>query len=68
MSASRWTDISPAAARIEELTDGVYGYIQPDGSWWINNSGLLAAGDRTVLIDTCATEQRTRACSTRRCE
>lgn len=60
MSTSRWTDISPTAARIEELADGVYGYIQPDGSWWINNSGFLAAGDRTVLIDTCATEQRTR--------
>jgi cyclase len=60
MSTSRWTDNSPAAARIEELAEGVYGYIQPDGSWWINNSGFLAAGDRTVLIDTCATEARTR--------
>jgi cyclase len=59
MSTPRWTDISPAAAWIEELAEGVYGYIQPDGSWWINNSGFLAAGNRTVLIDTCATEQRT---------
>jgi cyclase len=46
--------------RIEELATGVFAYIQPDGSWWINNSGFLAAGDHTVLIDTCATEQRTR--------
>jgi cyclase len=60
MSTSRWTDISPTAARIEELADGVYAYIQPNGSWWINNSGFLAAVNRTVLIDTCATEQRTR--------
>jgi len=60
MSTSRWSDLPPEAARIEEVADGVYGYIQPDGSWWINDSGFLAAGDRTVLIDTCATEQRTR--------
>ena len=53
-------DSSPVAARVEELATGVFAYIQPDGSWWINNSGFLAAGDHTVLIDTCATEQRTR--------
>ncbi|MGH4026440.1 MAG: MBL fold metallo-hydrolase [Pseudonocardiaceae bacterium] len=60
MSVSPDTGNSPAAARVEELAAGVFAYIQPDGSWWINNSGFLAAGERTVLIDTCATEARTR--------
>ncbi len=60
MSTCRQTDSSPIAVRIEELATGVFAYLQPDGSWWINNSGFLTAGDRTVLIDTCATEQRTR--------
>jgi hypothetical protein len=22
---------------LEEVANGVYAYIQPDGSWWINN-------------------------------
>jgi cyclase len=45
---------------VSEIGDGIFGYIQPDGSWWINNTGFIA-GDRTVLsIDTCSTERRTR--------
>ena len=47
--------------RTEEVAEDVYAYIQPDGGWWINNTGFVL-GDRTVLcIDTCATERRTRA-------
>lgn len=42
------------------VADGVYGWIQPDGSWWINNAGVVATADQVVLIDTCATERRTR--------
>jgi cyclase len=39
----------------------VYAYIQPDGGWWINNTGFVL-GEHTVLcIDSCATERRTRA-------
>lgn len=55
-------DRSPGAARVERLADdGVFGYVQPDGSWFINNCGFVDAGGHTVLIDTCATERRTRA-------
>jgi cyclase len=47
--------------RTEEVAEGVYAYIQPDGGWWINNTGFVL-GERTVVcIDTCATERRTRA-------
>ncbi len=54
-------DLSPAAAFARPLADGVHGYVQPDGSWYINNCGFVDAGDHTVLIDTCATEKRTLA-------
>lgn len=54
-------DRSPAAAGVRQVADGVYAYVQPDGSWWINNCGFLDAGDHTVVIDTCSTEKRTLA-------
>src|SRR5437764_301004 len=29
-----------------QVADGVFAYIQPDGSWWINNTGFtVGAGD-----------------------
>ena len=47
--------------RVEEVADGVFAYIQPDGTWYINNAGFIVADDGLVAIDTCATESRTRA-------
>jgi cyclase len=41
------------------LSDGVYGWIQAPGTWWINNAGAVAGEDGVVLIDTCATRRRT---------
>ena len=52
-------DLDPP--RVEEVSDGVYAYIQPDGTWWINNTGFVVAADGVVAVDTCATEARTRA-------
>jgi cyclase len=49
------------AARVEEVADGVFAYIQWDGSWWINNTGFVAGSTGVVSIDTCATERRTRS-------
>lgn len=43
------------------LADGVFAWVQPDGSWWLNNAGVVAMPDGVLLIDTCATESRTRA-------
>jgi cyclase len=43
------------------IEDGVHAWIQPDGSWWINNAGMVLGDDGPVLVDTCATERRTRA-------
>lgn len=46
---------------LRAVADNVYAWVQPDGSWWVNNAGAIAAPDETILIDTCATERRTRA-------
>ncbi|WP_244938472.1 MBL fold metallo-hydrolase [Actinomadura madurae] len=42
------------------MAAGTYAWIQPDGSWWINNAGaLVAESGETLIIDTCATARRT---------
>jgi cyclase len=53
----RWEP--PRAA--QEVSEGIYAYVQPDGSWWINNTGFLVAATGVVSVDACATERRTRA-------
>jgi cyclase len=61
VSSSPQAAALPAPPRVEEVSDGVYAYIQPDGTWWINNSGFLAGRTRVTAVDACATEARTRA-------
>jgi cyclase len=51
----------PGAATLTEITPGVFAYLQPDGSWFINNTGFILGEDQVLSIDTCATEARTRA-------
>jgi cyclase len=53
--------VSIADARLQEVADGIYAYIQPDGSWWINNTGFLVGRRGVVSVDACSTERRTRA-------
>lgn len=59
MSSSH-TDHDLEPARLTEVSAGVFAYIQPDGSWWINNTGLLVGGRGAVAVDSCSTERRTR--------
>ena len=47
--------------RVEEVSAGIYAYIQPDGSWFLNNTGFLVGRRGVVSIDTTSTERRTRA-------
>ena len=47
--------------RVVEIVDDVFAYIQPDGGWWINNTGFVVGDDAVLCIDSCATERRTRA-------
>lgn len=45
-----------------EVAKGVFAYVQPDGGWMLNNTGLLINDDGSnVMIDTTSTEQRNRA-------
>ena len=49
-----------AAPTAVEVAAGVFAYVQPDGSWWINNTGFITAEDRVLAIDASSTERRTR--------
>ncbi len=33
-------------AEVVEVSNGVYAYVQPDGSWWINNTGFIVGDDQ----------------------
>lgn len=47
--------------RIEQVAEGVWAYIQPNGGWMINNMGLIESADGATSVDMAATERRTRA-------
>jgi cyclase len=49
-----------AAPRLEQVGSAAWAYIQPDGSWYLNNSAFLVGSRGVVLIDTTSTERRTR--------
>jgi len=46
---------------VEELRVGVFAYVQPDGSWWLNNPGFVVGRSVVLSIVTCATARRTSA-------
>lgn len=52
---------TPGPPRVEEVSENVFAYIQPDGTWWINNTGFMVGGRGVVSVDACSTERRTRA-------
>jgi glyoxylase-like metal-dependent hydrolase (beta-lactamase superfamily II) len=37
---------------LHEVGNGLYAYLQPDGSWGWSNAGLVVDGDATLLVDT----------------
>jgi cyclase len=39
-------------ARLEELGNGLFAYLQPDGSWGLSNAGLVCDGEESLLVDT----------------
>ena len=56
------TDIAdPGRPILEEVSPGVFSYVQPDGTWWINNTGFLLGPQGVISIDTCSTRRRTQA-------
>ena len=51
----------PGRPEVHQVSAGVYAYIQPDGTWWINNTGFLTGPQGVISIDSCATQRRTQA-------
>ena len=39
---------------LEEVSDGIFAYVQLDGSWGLNNTGFLVGRDGVTAIDTCS--------------
>jgi cyclase len=46
---------------LEEISPAVYSYVQPDGTWFINNTGFVVGDDGVVVVDATSTEARTLA-------
>ncbi len=61
MTSARHDVRTPAPPRVQEVGDGIFAYHQPDGTWWINNTGFLVGRRGVASIDACSTERRTRA-------
>jgi len=51
----------PSPTEATEVADGIYAYIQNDGTWWINNTGFMVGSRGVIAIDACATVARTEA-------
>jgi cyclase len=54
------TSFAPPTGPIE-VSDGIFAWVQHDGTWWINNAGFLVADNGVIAVDACSTETRTRA-------
>ncbi len=46
---------------VEEVSRGIFAYIQLDGSWFLNNAGAIVGSQSATVIDTTGTEARARA-------
>jgi cyclase len=60
--SSLHSDITaPGPPQLLEVSPGVCAYVQPNGTWWINNTGFLTGPQGVISIDSCATRRRTQA-------
>lgn len=50
----------PFTQGIHDIGNGVYGYVQPDGTWGWSNAGLIVDGGETLLVDTLMSVPLTR--------
>lgn len=48
-------------SKMSEIDDGVHAFVQADGTWGINNTGVVTGADETIFVDSCMTESRTRS-------
>jgi cyclase len=45
---------------VEEVSDGIFAYLQLYGQWGLNNAGYIVGDDRVLVVDTCFTVGRAR--------
>ena len=50
----------PFTQGVHDIGNGVYGYVQPDGTWGWSNAGLIASAGETLLVDTLMSVPLTR--------
>lgn len=53
-------DVTLPAPTVEEVSLGIFAYVQLDGSWCLNNPAFVVGDDAVTAIDACATERRSR--------
>jgi cyclase len=61
MTSTHHDVLIPGPPRVQEVSEGVFAYLQPDGTWWINNTGFLVGSRGVISVDSCSTARRTRA-------
>jgi glyoxylase-like metal-dependent hydrolase (beta-lactamase superfamily II) len=49
----------PYTKGVHDLNNGLYAYLQPDGSWGWSNAGLICDGGEALLVDTLFDERLT---------
>ena len=50
----------PFTQGVHDIGNGVFGYVQPDGTWGWSNAGLVSSHGETLLIDTLMSVPLTR--------
>jgi cyclase len=58
LTPERGRPLVPAEPVLTALSASAAAYLQLPGGWFLNNAGWIAGSDRTLVIDTCATEAR----------
>ena len=50
----------PFTKGLHDLGNGIYAWLQPDGSWGWSNAGLVVDGDQSLVVDTLFDKPLTR--------
>lgn len=50
----------PFRQGVHDIGNGLYGYVQPDGTWGWSNAGLVVSAGETLLVDTLMSVPLTR--------
>lgn len=53
-------DLELPPPSLEEVSPGIFAYIQLDGSWGLNNPSFLVGKNNVIAVDSSSTERRSR--------